>query len=149
MEKIPSRYNWMFQKRDENLIIDDKASLIRKYEFEELTQLLEMFTYKDLPPTLDQRTLELFILRGYALIFFKDGKPYNGFGSFSGVNDYRYIPEEATLTNTYLNYSNTLKVITPLNVDEITKDNLKDYVLVIPNDYLYYGVDDAINGKRK
>lgn len=141
MSDIPNRANWCLSGLDK-MIIDDKPRLIRKYFNEELVELLSMFKYGNLPDTINERTLELFILGGYALVFRKSGKIYNGIGNMGGRLDYRYIPDEATLTNTYLNFSKTLKVVTPLNVSEV-KDS-DDYVVCIPNDYLFSGVIDNL-----
>lgn len=143
MDRIPNRANWMLTDYKE-LMIDDKPRLIQKYFNEELIEILSMFKYDNLPKTINERTLELFILGGYANIFMKDGKIYNGIGKMGGRLDYRYIPDTATLTNTYLNYSSTLEVVTPLNVDEINESNREKYVCVINNDYLYYGIMDAL-----
>ena len=142
-DRIPNRADWNISQYN-NMIIDDKDRLIRKYYDEELVEILAMFKYDNLPKTIDERTLELFILGGYALLFMKDGKVYNGVGNMGGRLDYRYIPDTATLTNTYLNYSNTLKVVTPLNIDDINEDNREEYVVVIANDKLYYGLIDAL-----
>lgn len=139
---IPNRADWILKDGFTGLFIDDKHRMIKKYYNEELIEILSMFKYENLPKTINERTLELFILGGYALLFKKDGKVYNGLGMMGGRFDYRYIPEDATLTNTYLNYSKTLKVVTPLNVDEVKGD--EGYVCVIPNDYLYYGIMDAL-----
>lgn len=143
MDKIPNRSNWVLGD-NVDLIINDKKRLIDKYFNEELIEIMEMFKYSNLPETINPRTLELFILGGYANVFMKDGKIYNGVGKMSGRMDYRYIPEDATITNTYLNYSKTLKVITPLNVNDITPSDREDYVAIIPNDELYYGIMDAL-----
>lgn len=141
---IPNRANWVLNDGYDELLINDKKRLIRKYFNEELIEVLSMFKYENLPKTLDARTLELFILGGYGNFFFKGGNVYNGVGKFSGVLDYRYIPETATLTNTFLNYSKTLKVINDNNIDEVNDNNRENYVVVIPNDYMYNGIIDAL-----
>lgn len=143
-DKIPNRCNWVLQEGYTGLLIDDKERLIRKYFNEEMVEILSMFKYSNLPKTINERTLELMILGGYAPVFKKGNEVYNGVGKMGGRLDYRYIPENGTFTNTYLNYSKLLKVITPLNVDEIDESNAEDYVCIIPNDYLYYGIIDAL-----
>ena len=140
---IPNRANWIL-KEFSGLYIDDKDALIRKYFNEEMIEILSMFKYENLPKTINQRTLEMMILGGYAPIFKKGDKVYNGVGRLGGRLDYRYIPDEGTFTNTYLNYSKTLKVVTPLNVDDINESNASEYVVIIPNDYMYYGIIDAL-----
>ena len=140
---IPNRANWCI-KEYSGLFIDDKKRIIDKYFNDALIELLSMFKYSNLPKTINDRTLELMILGGYAPILIKNGKPYNAIGNLGGRLDYRYIPDEGTFTNTYLDYSKTLKVITPLNVDEINETNRDEYVGIINNDYLYYGVLDGI-----
>lgn len=142
-ERIPNRSNWCL-KEFSGMIIDNKRILIDKYYNEELIEILSMFKYSNLPKTINERTFELMILGGYGRVFSKNGEVYNGVGKMGGRLDYRYIPDEATLTNTYLDYSETLKVITPLNVDEINEKNRDGYVAIIPNDYLFYGVIDAL-----
>ena len=133
---IPNRANWCLKEYN-GLLIDEKERLIRKYFNEEMVEILSMFKYENLPKTINQRTLEMMILGGYAPIFKKDDKVYNGVGKLGGRLDYRYIPDEGTFTNTYLNYSQTLKVVTPLNVDEINESNASEYVVIIPNDYMF------------
>ena len=140
---IPNRANWVLDASEE-LLINDKKRLIRKYFNEELIEVLSMFKYENLPKTLDARTLELFILGGYGNFFSKNNNVYNGVGSFSGVLDFRYIPEDVTLTNVYLNYSKTLKVINDYNIDDVNESNKENYVVVIPNDYMYNGIIDAL-----
>lgn len=140
---VPNRSNWCI-KEYSGLLIDDKKHIIDKYYNDALVELLSMFKYSNLPKTIDERTLELMILGGYAPMMVKNGKPYNILGRLGGRLDYRYIPNEGTFTNTYLDYSKTLKVITPLNVDEINESNREDYVGIINNDYLYYGVLDSV-----
>ena len=140
---IPNRANWCLQEYN-GLLIDEKERLIRKYFNEEMVEILSMFKYENLPKTINQRTLEMMILGGYAPMFKKEGKVYNGVGKLGGRLDYRYIPDEGTFTNTYLNYSKTLKVVTPLNVDEVNESNASEYVVIIPNDYMFYGIIDAL-----
>lgn len=140
---IPNRANWVLTENP-HMIINQKNRLINKYFNEEFVELLSMFKYSNLPKTINQRTNEMFILGGYSCIFYLDGKIYNGVGKMGGRLDYRYIPDEATITNTYLNYSKTLKIVTPLNVDEINDSNRENYVVIIPNDYMFVGVIDAL-----
>lgn len=141
-KQIPSRYKWIFDKAIEcHLdILEDKPLLISKYYIEALKKLLTIFKYTKIPKTISKRTLELFILGGYAKIFRFKNEWYCGCGGFSGVNTYDYIPISATLTNTYLNYSKTLEVVTPFNKDDINESNIEKYCFIIPNDELYSGL---------
>ena len=143
--KIPSRYNWIFENGDKgDLLIDNKNALIRKYFTEGLKRVLCIFDYKKIPKTISPRTIELFILGGYGKIFVKDGKWYCGTGTTSGVLTYDYIPISSLVVNTFLRYSETLENVTPLNIDDITKENIEKYCFLIPNDDLYSSLYDEI-----
>lgn len=146
-EKIPSRYKWIF---DESLecsfdILNDKKLLIAKYYGEGLKKLLTIFKYNKIPKTITPRTLEMFILGGYAKIFRYNDNWYCGIGNMSGVLNYDLIPTNATIVNVNLNYSKTLINVTPFNVDEITKDNIEDYCFIIRNDELYQGLLNEVS----
>ena len=147
-KKIPSRYNWIFKGGYEECafdVLDDKPMLIQKYYVEGLKKVLTMFDYKKIPRTISKRTLELFILQGYAKIVRYKDNWYCCVGSMSGVLTSDYVPISSTLTNTYLKYSKTLENVTPFNIDDITKDNIENYCFIIPNDELFFGLNVDIS----
>lgn len=144
--KIPSRYNWIFENGDySDLLIDNKKMLTRKYFNDGLRKLLKIFNYKEIPKTISKRTIELFILGGYAKVFYKGGKWYCGTGAMSGVLTYDYLPINSLVVNTYLRYSETLENVTLDNIDNITEDNIEKYCFIIPNDELYQGLFDEVS----
>lgn len=146
-KKIPSRYNWIFKDLGScNFdILEDKRSIIAMYYADGLKKLLTMFKYTTIPKTISPRTIELFVLDGYAKIFRFNENWYCAVGSMSGVLTSDYLPLSSTLTNTYLNYSKTLENVTELNKDDITKDNIEKYCFIIPNDDLFFGVNSALS----
>ena len=146
--KIPSRYNWIFKGGYDECafdILDDKPMLVQKYYVEGLKKILTMFDYKKIPRTISKRTLEMFIIQGYAKIVRYKGEWYCCVGSMSGVLTSDYVPLSSTLTNTYLNYSAQLENVTPFNVDNITEDNIEKYCFIIPNDELFFGLNVDIS----
>ena len=146
--KIPSRYNWIFKGGYDECafdILDDKPMLVQKYYVEGLKKILTMFDYKKIPRTISKRTLEMFIIQGYAKIVRYKGEWFCCVGSMSGVLTSDYVPLSSTLTNTYLNYSAQLENVTPFNVDNITEDNIEKYCFIIPNDELFFGLNVDIS----
>lgn len=147
-KKIPSRYNWIFKTAHSECnfdILEDKRLLMSKFYAEGLKKLLMMFKYPTIPKTISKRSLEMFILDGYAKIFRYKDNWYCGVGSMSGVLSYDFKPISATLVNTFLDYSKTLTNVTPLNVDEINESSIEDYCFIIPNDPLYYGMTTELS----
>lgn len=146
-KKIPSRYNWIFDKVGscDFDILEDKQQMCAMYYADGLRKLLTMFKYTTIPKTISQRTIELFILNNYAKVFRYKKKWYCAVGSMSGVLTSDYIPESATLTNTFLSYSKTLKNATLENKDDITENNIEEYCFIIPNDDLYFGVNASLS----
>lgn len=144
---IPSRYQWIFKDLGScNFdILEDKQSIVAMYYADGLKKLLTMFKYTTIPKTISQRTIELFILDGYAKIFRYKDEWYCGVGSMSGVLTSDYLPLSSTLTNTYLSYSKQLENVTMLNKDKITKDNIENYCFIISNDDLFFGVNSALS----
>lgn len=144
---IPSRYNWIFKDLGscDFDILEDKKSIVAMYYADGLKKLLTMFKYTKIPKTISQRTIELFILDGYAKVFRYNGEWYCGVGSMSGVLTSDYLPLSSTLTNTYLNYSKTLENVTMLNKDKINESNIENYCFIIPNDDLFFGVNSALS----
>ena len=146
---IPSRYDWDFQNTKRDLIINDKSKLISMYINDALKKILKMFKYSNLPKTISQRTLELFILSGCAKVFKKGNNIYCGVGELSGVFTEDFLPSISTLVNIGLNYSKVLNIV-PKSVledeDELNKikSKIEDYCVVIPNDELYDGLMEEI-----
>lgn len=150
MSGVPSKHQWDFDLRSsKNMIIDDKSKLIRMYVNRGLKTILEMFEYKDLPDTITQRTLELFILGGSAKLFHFKDKWYCGVGELGGVFTSDFLPSISVLTNVGLKgfEGKEFKILSKElanNPEELTKINKDDYCVVIPNDDLYNGIYDDL-----
>lgn len=147
---VPSKHNWDFNQRNsKNMIIDDKSRLLRMYINRGLKTILEMFKYNNLPDTISQRTLELFILGGSAKLFTFNNKWYCGVGELGGVFTSDFLPSISTLTNVGLEgfSGKEFKILSKEianDPDLLSKINKEDYCVVIPNDDLYNGVYDDL-----
>lgn len=116
-------------------IIDfnDKEGAVKYYTSMMLNRTQSMFVYENLPSTIPQEMLELYLqVNGYACI----GKDNNGdlyafFGGYGGKLDGYYRPTQVIVANPYLNVDKTF------NID-------KDCV-VIPNDTFYMGLMPMFN----
>lgn len=90
----------------------DKEKCIRHYIFLMVNRCQAMFRYKNLPPDIPARDLELMLqLNGF--VFFTD-KPDGRFriftGGLGGEPDYLYRPTLATIANPALSFSANLKI---------------------------------------
>ena len=150
MSGIPSKHQWDFNLRSsKNMIIDDKSKLIRMYINRGLKTILEMFEYKNLPDTITQRTLELFILGGSAKIFKYKDKWYCGVGELGGVYTSDFLPSISVLVNVGLEgfEGKEFKILSKEKANDpnlLSKINKDDYCVVIPNDDLYNGIYDDL-----
>lgn len=146
-DKIPNRYNWIFSDNNDcvgGLLIEDKKSIIRYYTLDALRKVMTMFKYTKLPKFMPKKTLEWFILGGYARVFRYKNEWYCGFGGMYGVEKGNYQPPFAIVNNVGINYYEDLKIAYDYNADEINENNIEDYCFIIPNDDLYQGLHDAI-----
>lgn len=129
MKEPKNIYN--FTNKDK--CIDNKISYM-------LARTQSMFTYKNLPDTLNSRIIELYLqINGNICItdinqdiINKSGHPelkpglYCFTGGLGGEYDVYYMPTIYTVSNPYLNFSKNLKI--------------NDDCIVIPSDAMYYGL---------
>lgn len=132
-------FRWMREPKniynftDKDKCIDNKISYM-------LARTQSMFTYKNLPDTLNSRIIELYLqVNGNICItdinqdiINASGHPelepglYSFTGGMGGEYDVYYMPTIYTVSNPYLNFSKNLKI----NED----------CIVIPSDSMYYGL---------
>ena len=132
-------FRWMKEPKniynftDKDKCIDNKISYM-------LARTQSMFTYKNLPDTLNSRIIELYLqVNGNICItdinqdiINASGHPelepglYCFTGGLGGEYDVYYMPTIYTVSNPYLNFSKNLKI--------------NDDCIVIPSDAMYYGL---------
>ena len=114
---------------DESSIYDfaNKKKSVGIYISYMLARTQQMFSWKNLPDTIPQRALELYIqTNGNACITKVDDKLYAFIGGMGGAPDVYYMPTLYTISNPALNFSKSLV---------IDKE-----CVVIPNDSVYLGL---------
>ena len=143
--RIPNRYNWIFSKKYKfgDMLIDNKDALIRKFFADALKKLLTMFEYKAIPNTISPRTIELFILSGYARVFKKDGEWYCANGDMYGVNNFDYLPPNVILVNVGLDFFKNREIAYEWDKEKV-KQNIENYCFIVANDDLFWGLFDEI-----
>ena len=105
----------------------DKQANTKSYIVYMLNRLMTMFEYQNLPDTIPQRMLELYIMiNGHSVVVEHNDNLYVCFGNWGGEPNEYYIPRNYIVANPYLKLFNTY------NVNE-------DCVLV-HNDSMYYGL---------
>ena len=92
---------------------EDKSACVHNEIDYMLIRCLQMFKYKNLPDTIPERTLELFLQTGGVVGWTDkpDGKLRVFFGGLGGEPDCYYRPTIFTLANPALNYSAQLDII--------------------------------------
>lgn len=106
---------------------EEKKLLFQYHRINKLNKTLAMFSYKKLPDTIPQRSIELmFQTQGYIICDEYKDNIYIFYGGLGGERDYNYMPTLATYSNPYLNISRQRKIGTEC--------------IVVPNDYLYLGL---------
>lgn len=76
-----------------------------------LSRLCAMFKYENLPETIPQRMLELYLLNnGHCVVTKVNDKLYALFGSFGGELDEYYRPTIYVVANPYLQYYDNLRI---------------------------------------
>ncbi len=107
--------------------INDKENAVKLYVTQALCRTQSMFKYKNLPDTIPQRSLELYIQTGgSACIAEVNGELYAFFGTFGGEPDVYYMPRTYVVANPALNFSKEFKI--------------HEECVVIPNDAMYMGL---------
>lgn len=116
--------------------IKDKKRNVRDMVEYMFDRTLNMFKWENLPDTIPQRSLELFLqYNGFVFLTDKpDGEIRIFYGGLGGEPDYLYRPTLATIANPYLKYDAQLKI----NWDN---SNIEESECVIGlNDYLLRGL---------
>lgn len=107
--------------------LTDKQKCTRAYINYMMLRLQSMFRYENLPETIPQKMLELYIMvNGHSVVVEHDGDLYVCFGGWGGEPDEYYLPQQYIVANPYLKLFKTYTIG-------------KDCVLV-RNDSLYYGM---------
>ena len=92
-----------------------------------LNKTQSMFKWENLPDTIPERYLELFLqTNGHCAICLYKEKPYVFFGTLGGEPDEYYRATVYTVANPYFNFNKNLKI--------------DEECIVIPNDSLYMGL---------
>ena len=119
--------------------VTNRISLSKQYDFRNkektvadnvtymLIKTLSMFKYENLPDTIPDRTIELYLqLNGYAGFTEVKGDLYCLYGGLGGEPDANYMPTIFTVANPALKFDANLKIDTDC--------------IIIPNDKMYYGL---------
>lgn len=107
--------------------INDKENAVKLYVTQALCRTQSMFRYINLPETIPQRSLELYIQTGGSCCIAEyEGTLYAFFGTFGGEPDVYYMPREYIVANPALNMSKSFKI--------------HEECVVIPNDAMYMGL---------
>lgn len=105
----------------------DKDSNVRQYITYMLNRTQSMFEYENLPDTISQRILELYLQINGNVCFTKvNDKLYVFVGGLGGEPNEYYMPTIYTVANPYLKFSKQLKI--------------GEDCIVVPNDSMYYGL---------
>lgn len=107
--------------------INDKENAVKLYVTQALCRTQSMFRYINLPDSIPQRSLELYIQTGGSCCIAEyEGTLYAFFGTFGGEPDVYYMPREYIVANPALNMSKRFKI--------------HEECVVIPNDAMYMGL---------
>lgn len=115
-----------------------KKGLIKFQVRQMIKRTLQMFEWKNLPPRIPQRDMELMIQANGYIGIIKDGEEfYSVWGGLGGKPNWNYMPMTLVVANPYLNLS---KIYNIYDTPESKKD-----VVIIPNDSLYEGLIPLIS----
>ena len=107
--------------------ITDKEQGVKLYVTMALCRTQSMFTYINLPDTIPQRSLELYIQTGGSCCVAKHGEElYAFFGTMGGEPNEYFMPTKYIVANPYLNFSKEYTI--------------HEDCVVIPNDAMYMGL---------
>lgn len=117
-EKIPSKFNWSFNENNGTFccpLVDceevKKDLLYESYFKFFLNRVRMMFKWNNLPETIPERELEIFLMTSGKVFFTKYKGDYYFFrGGMGGEPNEYYIPTLFVFANPYLNYSASLKI---------------------------------------
>lgn len=123
----PYIYTGVYGLATEPVDICDKELAVKLYVTQALCRTQSMFRYINLPDTIPQRSLELYIQTGGSCCIAEhNGELYAFFGTFGGEPDEYYMPREYIVANPALNFSKQFKI--------------HEECVVIPNDSMYMGL---------
>lgn len=107
--------------------LTDKEQGVKLYVTMALCRTQSMFTYINLPDTIPQRSLELYIQTGGSCCVAKHGEElYAFFGTMGGEPNEYFMPTKYIVANPYLNFSKEYTI--------------HEDCVVIPNDAMYMGL---------
>lgn len=107
--------------------LTDKEQGVKLYCTMALCRTQSMFSYENLPDTIPQRSLELYIQTGGSCCVAKHGEElYAFFGTMGGEPNEYYMPTKYIVANPYLNFSKEYTI--------------HEDCVVIPNDAMYMGL---------
>ena len=107
--------------------IRDKEKGVELYVKMALCRTQQMFVYLNLPETIPQRSMELYIQTGGSCCVAKhDGELYAFFGTMGGEPNEYYMPTKYIVANPFLNFSKEFTI--------------HEDCVVIPNDAMYMGL---------
>lgn len=107
--------------------IKDKHLGVQTYINYMLNRVSRMFVYDNLPDTIPQRVLDMYMfVNGYCGIAEYDGALYPFYGALGGEPDVYYMPTTFTVANPALNMSKTFSI--------------HGNCVIIPNDTMYSGL---------
>lgn len=107
--------------------LTDKEQGVKLYVTMALCRTQSMFTYLNLPDTIPQRSLELYIQTGGSCCVAKHGEElYAFFGTMGGEPNEYFMPTKYIVANPYLNFSKEYTI--------------HENCVVIPNDAMYMGL---------
>lgn len=105
----------------------DKEQGVKLYVTLALCRTQSMFTYLNLPDTIPQRSLELYIQTGGSCCVAEhEGELYAFFGTMGGEPNEYFMPTKYIVANPYLNFSKEYTI--------------HEDCVVIPNDAMYMGL---------
>lgn len=123
----PYIYTGVYGLATKPVDICDKEEAVKLYVTQALCRTQSMFRYINLPDTIPQRSLELYIQTGGSCCIAEhEGSLYAFFGTFGGEPDVYYMPREYIVANPALNFSKSFKI--------------HEECVVIPNDAMYMGL---------
>lgn len=123
----PYIYTGVYGLATDPVDINDKENAVKLYVTQALCRTQSMFRYINLPDSIPQRSLELYIQTGGSCCIAEyEGTLYAFFGTFGGEPDVYYMPREYIVANPALNMSKSFKI--------------DEECVVIPNDAMYMGL---------
>lgn len=126
INNVKNRDEWLIGCCNKD-ILKDKDYLITSVIKQMLNKTIRIFKYNNLPETIKQKDLEIYLqVGGFAIFKEVEGKLYCFQGSLGGEPNPYYLPTLAIIANPALRYNASLKI--------------GEECIVMTNDYLYQGL---------